>query len=79
MVLSSSSHQHQNVANEGETESETKTIHNSHLSGVGFEALMHKVEWSTLLFFSGLFIFMKSIEELGLLNFIGNESIKLEI
>jgi P protein len=41
------------------------------MTGVGFEALMHKVEWSTLLFFSGLFIFMKSIEELGLLRYIG--------
>jgi Na+/H+ antiporter NhaD/arsenite permease-like protein len=72
MVLSSNSHQHQNVANDDDNQ--TKTIHNSHLNGVGFEALMHKVEWSTLLFFSGLFIFMKTIEELGLLNYIGNES-----
>lgn len=39
---------------------------------VDFEGLMHKVEWSTLLFFGCLFIFMKTIEELGLLNYIGN-------
>lgn len=25
----------------------------SHLNGIGFEALMHKIEWSTLLFFAG--------------------------
>lgn len=41
-------------------------------SNVDFEGLMHKVEWSTLLFFGCLFIFMKTIEELGLLNYIGN-------
>jgi P protein len=41
-------------------------------SGIDLEALIHKVEWSTLLFFAGLFIFMKSIEELGLLSFLAN-------
>ncbi|RNA08244.1 hypothetical protein BpHYR1_030087 [Brachionus plicatilis] len=41
-------------------------------SNVDFEGLMHKVEWSTLLFFGCLFIFMKTIEELGLLNYLGN-------
>ena len=25
----------------------------SHMNGIGFEALMHKIEWSTLLFFAG--------------------------
>lgn len=67
LVLSSTSAQHHEV------ESDTKSNHNSHLNGVGFEALMHKVEWSTLLFFSGLFMFMKTIEELGLLKFLGEQ------
>lgn len=46
--------------------------HDNGSSGIDFEGLMHKIEWSTLIFFSGLFVFMKCIEELGLLNFLGN-------
>jgi Na+/H+ antiporter NhaD/arsenite permease-like protein len=52
----------------------TSTSHNNASetsSGVDLEAVIHKVEWSTLLFFASLFIFMKTIEELGLLYEIG--------
>lgn len=35
------------------------------------DALMHKVEWSTLIFFAALFTFMEGIQELGLIQFIG--------
>ena len=40
-------------------------------NGIDLEAVLHKVEWSTLLFFACLFIFMRTIEELGLLHEIG--------
>jgi Na+/H+ antiporter NhaD/arsenite permease-like protein len=40
-------------------------------NGIDLEAIIHKIEWSTLLFFACLFIFMKCIEELGLLHDIG--------
>lgn len=40
--------------------------------GIDFDAVLHKVEWGTLLFFTGLFIFMKALEELGLLNFLAD-------
>ena len=33
---------------------------------------MHRVEWSTLIFFAALFTFMKGVEELGLISFIGD-------
>jgi P protein len=46
--------------------------HSGTLHGIDLEGLVHKVEWTTLLFFAGLFIFMRCIEELGLLNFLGN-------
>ena len=41
-------------------------------NGIDLEAIIHKIEWSTLLFFACLFIFMRSIEELGLLHDIGD-------
>jgi Na+/H+ antiporter NhaD/arsenite permease-like protein len=41
-------------------------------ASIDFEAVLHKVEWATLLFFAGLFVFMRSIEELGLLTFLAN-------
>eukprot|EP00731_Ephydatia_muelleri_P031081 Em0022g595a len=42
------------------------------LSGIrDLEEVMHKIEWSTLLFFAGLFVMMKGLEELGLLEYIG--------
>ncbi|XP_074651644.1 P protein-like [Tubulanus polymorphus] len=37
------------------------------------ENLLHKVEWATLMFFAGLFILMKVLEELGLIEFIGDQ------
>jgi hypothetical protein len=49
-----------------------KEIQNMNFSGIDFESILHKVEWSTLLFFGCLFIFMKSLEELGLLDYLGN-------
>jgi len=36
------------------------------------EQFLEKVEWSTLLFFSGLFIFIECLKEMGLIRFIGN-------
>ncbi|XP_044175790.1 P protein-like isoform X1 [Acropora millepora] len=41
-----------------------------------FEELMEQVEWTTLVFFCGLFILMKSLEELGLVTFIGDHTSK---
>lgn len=42
-----------------------------------FEELMEKVEWATLVFFSGLFILMKSLNELGLMDFLGENTFNL--
>eukprot|EP01103_Thecamoeba_quadrilineata_P008709 TRINITY_DN1843_c0_g1_i1.p1 TRINITY_DN1843_c0_g1~~TRINITY_DN1843_c0_g1_i1.p1 ORF type:complete len:710 (-),score=124.55 TRINITY_DN1843_c0_g1_i1:150-2279(-) len=43
------------------------------LSGTkDLEHLLHKVEWSTLLFFAGLFVTMRCLEELGLIAQIAN-------
>jgi len=39
-----------------------------------FEDLMEQVEWTTLVFFSALFILMKSLEELGLMEFLGEKT-----
>lgn len=39
-----------------------------------FEELMEQVEWTTLVFFSGLFILMKSLDELGLMPFLGRQT-----
>ncbi|CAL1545124.1 unnamed protein product [Lymnaea stagnalis] len=36
------------------------------------DALLHKVEWSTLLFFAALFILMEALAELGMIKTIGN-------
>ncbi|KAI6656849.1 P protein-like [Oopsacas minuta] len=36
-----------------------------------FEHLLEKVEWGTLLFFAALFVLMKALEEMGLIEFIG--------
>ncbi len=47
-------------------------------SGItNFDELLEKVEWSTLLFFGCLFILMKSLEELGLIEFIGLQTSNL--
>ncbi|RUS78589.1 hypothetical protein EGW08_013657 [Elysia chlorotica] len=37
-----------------------------------FEGILHKVEWATLLFFAGLFILMEALDELGLIQTIGD-------
>lgn len=36
------------------------------------EAILHKIEWGTLLFFGGLFVLMEGLGELGLIRFIGD-------
>jgi len=36
------------------------------------EAILARVEWSTLLFFAALFILMEALTELGLIEWIGN-------
>ncbi|CAG5123738.1 unnamed protein product, partial [Candidula unifasciata] len=37
-----------------------------------FDGILHKVEWSTLLFFAALFILMEALAELGLIKTIGD-------
>ncbi|KAL8597042.1 hypothetical protein ACOMHN_055635 [Nucella lapillus] len=37
------------------------------------ENILHKVEWSTLLFFAALFILMEALAELGLMEWIGEQ------
>lgn len=39
-----------------------------------FEDLMEQVEWTTLVFFSGLFVLMRALEELGLMDYFGNKT-----
>ncbi|KAJ7327765.1 protein kinase [Desmophyllum pertusum] len=41
------------------------------------EDLMEQVEWTTLVFFSALFILMKSLNELGLMDYLGNQTSSL--
>lgn len=41
---------------------------------IDIEEIMEKVEFSTLLFFASLFILMKALEELGLIEFIGEQT-----
>ena len=36
------------------------------------EAILHKVEWGTLLFFGGLFVLMEGLAELGLIRQLGD-------
>jgi Na+/H+ antiporter NhaD/arsenite permease-like protein len=36
------------------------------------DPVLHKIEWATLLFFAGLFVLMEGLQELGLIEFIGN-------
>lgn len=38
------------------------------------DALMHRIEWTTLLFFAAIFITMDCITRLGLINWIGKQS-----
>ncbi|XP_073965401.1 P protein-like isoform X2 [Choristoneura fumiferana] len=35
------------------------------------ESILHRVEWSTLLFFAALFVLMEALSKLGLINYIG--------
>ncbi|KAL5460214.1 hypothetical protein EMCRGX_G033643 [Ephydatia muelleri] len=35
------------------------------------EEVMHKIEWSTLLFFAALFVLMEGLNQMGLINFVG--------
>lgn len=41
------------------------------------EAIMDHIEWSTLLFFAGLFVLVECVSELGLIDFIGEWTISL--
>eukprot|EP00731_Ephydatia_muelleri_P031074 Em0022g588a len=42
------------------------------LSGIkDLEEVMHKIEWSTLLFFTALFVLMEGLNQMGLISFIG--------
>lgn len=38
------------------------------------EAILARVEWSTLLFFAALFVLMESLAELGLIDWIGTQT-----
>lgn len=38
------------------------------------DALMHRIEWTTLLFFAAMFIIMEALERLGLINWIGKQT-----
>lgn len=38
------------------------------------EAVLARVEWSTLLFFAALFVLMESLAELGLIEWIGKQT-----
>ena len=41
------------------------------------EAILHKIEWGTLLFFGALFVLMEGLAELGLIRFIGDMMVKV--
>ncbi|KAL5460210.1 hypothetical protein EMCRGX_G033639 [Ephydatia muelleri] len=42
------------------------------LSGIkDLEEVMHKIEWSTLFFFTALFVLMEGLNQMGLISFIG--------
>lgn len=38
------------------------------------EAVIHHVEWTTLLFFAALFVLMEALAELGLIAWIGEQT-----
>lgn len=38
------------------------------------EAVLARVEWSTLLFFAALFVLMEALSELGLIDWIGKQT-----
>merc|ERR1711974_144803 len=41
------------------------------------EEVLEKVEWGTLLFFAALFVLMRSLEEMGLITWIGDNTAKI--
>lgn len=41
------------------------------------DAILHRVEWSTLLFFAALFVLMEALSELGLIEFIGRQTVNI--
>lgn len=38
------------------------------------DALMHRIEWTTLLFFAAMFVTMECLARMGLINWIGKQS-----
>lgn len=38
------------------------------------DVLMHRIEWTTLLFFAAMFVTMECLARLGLITFIGKQS-----
>lgn len=38
------------------------------------DALMHRIEWTTLLFFAAMFVTMECLARLGLITWIGKQS-----
>lgn len=43
------------------------------------EAVLARVEWSTLLFFAALFVLMEALSELGLIDWIGRQTVRVII
>jgi P protein len=41
------------------------------------EAILHHVEWATLLFFAALFVLMEALAELGLIEWIGKQTVSM--
>lgn len=41
------------------------------------EAVLARVEWSTLLFFAALFVLMEALSELGLIDWIGLQTVRV--
>jgi Na+/H+ antiporter NhaD/arsenite permease-like protein len=41
------------------------------------DPILHKIEWSTLLFFAGLFVLMEGLQELGLIQYIGDQMVRM--
>lgn len=38
------------------------------------DAMMHRIEWTTLLFFAAMFVTMECLERLGLISWIGEQT-----
>lgn len=38
------------------------------------DAMMHRIEWTTLLFFAAMFVTMECLERLGLITWIGEQT-----